>query len=91
MLRDIAAFVGRRPPRLRLPRGPLYPVAAASELIARMTGREPLLTLDGLRMSAHRMFFTSAKAARELGFSARPYREGLQDAIDWFRHAGYLK
>ena len=91
MLRDIAAFVGRRPPRLRLPRGPLYPVAAASELIARMTGREPLLTLDGLRMSAHRMFFTSAKAARELGFSARPYREGLQDAIDWFRRAGYVK
>jgi dihydroflavonol-4-reductase len=76
---------------VRLPRGPLYPVAAASELIARMTGREPLLTLDGLRMSAHRMFFTSAKAARELGFSARPYREGLHDAIDWFRHAGYLK
>jgi dihydroflavonol-4-reductase len=91
MLRDIAVLVGRRPPRLRLPRGPLYPVAVAAELMARMTGREPLLTLDGLRMSTHRMFYTSAKAARELGFVARPYREGLQDAIDWFRRAGYVQ
>ena len=91
MLRDIATLVGRRPPRLRLPRGPLYPVAAAGELLARMTGREPLLTLDGLRMSTQRMYFTSAKAARELGFAARPYRDGLQDAVDWFRRAGYVQ
>ena len=91
MLRDIAAFVGRRAPRWRLPRGPLYPVAAIVEAMAQITGREPLLTLDGLRMSKHRMFFTSAKARRELGFTARPYREGLKDAIDWFRAAGYVR
>jgi dihydroflavonol-4-reductase len=50
-----------------------------------------LLTRDGLRMSEHRMYFTSAKAARELGYRARPYAEGLRDAVDWFRHAGYLQ
>ncbi|HSS70092.1 MAG TPA: hopanoid-associated sugar epimerase [Casimicrobiaceae bacterium] len=91
MLRDIARLVGGRPPRLELPRAPLYPLAAAAQMLATLTGREPLLTLDGLRMSRKRMFFTSAKAERDLGFRARPYVEGLRDAIDWFRAAGYLR
>jgi dihydroflavonol-4-reductase len=91
MLRDIALLVGRRPPRLKLPRGPLYPLAAAAEILAAATGREPLLTLDGLRMSRKHMFFSSGKAERELGFRARPYVEGLRDAVDWFREAGYLR
>ena len=91
MLGDIARLVGRRPPRLKLPRAPLYPIALAAEIIATMTRREPFLTLDGLRMSRQRMFFTSAKAERELGYRARPYTEGLRDAVDWFRGAGYLR
>ena len=91
MLRDIARLVGRRPPRMTLPRGPLYPLAAGAQLIAAVTGREPLLTLDGLRMSRQHMFFSAAKAERELGFRARPYVEALRDAIDWFRAEGYLR
>jgi len=74
-----------------LPRGPLYPLAVVAEMIAAITGREPLLTLDGLRMSQQRMFFSSAKAERELGFRARPYVEALRDAVDWFQRAGYLR
>jgi dihydroflavonol-4-reductase len=91
MLRDIALIVGRRPPRLRVPRRLLYPAAAVAEMIAARTRREPFLTLDGLRMAKNRMFFTSAKAARDLGFVARPYGEGLRDAVDWFRGAGHVK
>jgi dihydroflavonol-4-reductase len=60
-------------------------------MAARITGREPFLTADALRMSRYRMFFSSAKAARELGYRARPYREGLADALAWFAHNGYLK
>jgi dihydroflavonol-4-reductase len=91
MLGEIAALCGRRPPRLGLPRAPLYPLATAAEAIAAVTGREPLLTRDGLRMSRHRMFFTSEKAMRELGYRPRPHAEGLRDAVDWFRGAGYLQ
>ena len=91
MLCDIARLTGRRPPRWKLPRGPLYPLAAAAEAFARMTSREPFLTRDGLRMSEHRMFFSSAKAERELGYRARPYAEGLADAIAWFRQVGYVR
>jgi dihydroflavonol-4-reductase len=90
MLRESARLTGRRAPTLELPRAPLYPLAAAAEAIASVTGREPLLTRDGLRMSRHRMYFTSEKAMRELGYRSRPCADALRDAVDWFRGAGYL-
>ncbi len=90
MLADIAVLSGRKPPTIRIPRGPLYPLAIGAEWYARFSGREPFVTVDGLRMSKNKMYFTSAKAERELGFRARPYREGLRDALEWFRVNGYL-
>jgi dihydroflavonol-4-reductase len=59
--------------------------------MARVTRREPFLTIDGLRMSKHRMFFTSAKAERDLGYKARPYSEALKEALAWFRGNGQLR
>jgi dihydroflavonol-4-reductase len=90
MLAIVARLTGRSSPWLRLPRGPIYPVAFLAESIARITKREPFVTLDGLRMAKHQMFFTSAKAERELGYRARPAEEGIRDAIDWSREAGFL-
>jgi dihydroflavonol-4-reductase len=91
MLADIARLVGRRPPTLKLPRAAVYPVAYAAEMMARIRGVEPFVTLDGLRMARHHMFFDDAKARRELGYVSRPYREGLSDAIAWFRAHGRLR
>ena len=91
MLTEIAAMTGRRPPRVSLPRAPLFPVAWAMQAVARVTGREPLLTADALRMSRYRMFFTSARAERELGYTHRPWREGVRDALGWFGEAGMLR
>ena len=91
MLGVIAPLVGRRPPRVQLPRGPLYPLAYGAEAVARFTGREPFLTADALKMSKHHMFFSSAKARRELGFVARPFVRGIEDALSWFRQAGYIR
>jgi dihydroflavonol-4-reductase len=90
ILAVVARLTGRKPPRIKLPRGPLYPLAFAAEAIARVTGREPFATVDGLRLSKNRMYFTPAKAGRELGYQARPYAEGIRDAIEWFRHAGRM-
>jgi len=90
LLARIARLVGRTPPRLSLPRWPLYPIAYAAEALARLTGREPFVTVDGLRMSEYLMYFTSAKAERELGYRPRAAEEAIRDAIDWFRSAGYL-
>jgi dihydroflavonol-4-reductase len=90
MLAGIAQITGRRAPRIQFPRAPLYPLAHVAEAVATVTGKEPFLTTDALKMAKYHMFFSSAKAARELGYSWRPYREGLADAIAWFSQAGYL-
>jgi dihydroflavonol-4-reductase len=91
MLREIARQVGRVPPRLRLPRWLIFPIAYGAEAVAHFTGREPFVTTTGLRLAKDRMFFTSAKAERELGYRARPYSEAIADAIAWFRQHGFLK
>ncbi|HVZ70494.1 MAG TPA: hopanoid-associated sugar epimerase [Rhizomicrobium sp.] len=91
MLGVIAEFAHRRPPRIKLPRGPLYPLAYAAEAVARITNREPFITADALNMSKYRMFFSSQKAKKELGYCARPYREGIADAMEWFGQKGYLQ
>ena len=90
-LGQIAIMCGRPPPKLRLPRPLLYPCAVAAEVMAHVTRREPFLTIDGLRMSKHRMFFSSAKAERDLNYEARPYPEALKDALAWFRDNGQLR
>ena len=91
LLARIARLLGRRPPRIRLPRHLIYPLAYAAEAAARLTDREPFITLDGLRMAKNRMFFTSGKAGRELGYKARPVDAAISDAVQWFRQAGYIQ
>ena len=91
ILRRIAMITKRRPPSLRLPVDALWPVAAVAESWGRLTGREPMTTFDGLRMARKKMFFSAAKAERELGFRARPADQALADAIDWFRAQGMLR
>ena len=91
MLADIASMAGRRAPKVKLPRAPLFPLAWGAEAVARITGKEPFLTADALRMSRYRMFFSSEKAKRELGYQARAYRKGLEDALAWFGAHGYLQ
>ena len=90
MLASVAGIVGRKPPTVRIPRAPLFPLAWVNEQVALVTGKDPFLTLDSLRMAAHDMYYSSAKAEAELGYRARPYREALAEAIAWFAQAGML-
>jgi dihydroflavonol-4-reductase len=91
ILAEVAQAAGRRPPRLQVPHSVLFPVAVGAELAARVTGREPFITLDGVRMSRKKMYFSSEKASRELGYRSRPAREAIADAVGWFRDNGYLQ
>jgi dihydroflavonol-4-reductase len=91
ILAGVAQAVGRRPPWLRVPHSVLFPVAIGAELVARVTGRDPFVTLDGVRMSRKKMYFSSEKASRELGYTPRPAREAIADAVSWFGANGYLK
>jgi dihydroflavonol-4-reductase len=90
ILAEVAGLAGRPPPRLAVPYWLAYPAAVGGELAARITGRAPLATRDSVRMSRKKMYFTSAKAERELGYRPRPARAALADAVAWFRANGYL-
>lgn len=94
-LRDIlyavAEIAGVKPPVMQIPRGPIYPLAWAAEVWCSLTGKgEPFATVDGLKMSKKRMFFSSARAEAELGYTHRPGADALRDAVGWFRENGYL-
>src|SRR5439155_25180466 len=91
ILAEVGQAAGMRPPRMQVPYSVAYPAAIGAELIARLTGREPFITRDGVRMARKKMYFRSAKAARELGYAPRPAREAIADAVGWFRVNGYLR
>jgi dihydroflavonol-4-reductase len=90
MLAQITRLVGRKPPRIRLPYAAVLPMAYLAEGFAALSGRSGRLTLEGVRMSRKRMFFSSNKAVRELGYRWRPPLEAFADAVQWFRERGLL-
>jgi len=91
ILGQIARLAGRKPPRVRLPYAAVLPIAYAAEAIAAISGRSGRVTLEGVRMSRKRMYFSSLKAQRELGYRWRPPALAFEDAVRWFREAGYLR
>lgn len=91
ILRLVAGIVGRKPPKVEVPAALVWPVAVIEEALGWLIGREPFATREGLRMSRHKMFFSSAKAEHELGYRSRPARDGLADAVAWFRQAGMVR
>jgi dihydroflavonol-4-reductase len=90
ILAHIARLVGRKPPRVRLPYAAVLPIAYVAEAFAKLSGRSGRVTLEGVRMSRKRMFFSSAKAVHDLGYSWRPPTTALDDAVRWFRERGLL-
>jgi dihydroflavonol-4-reductase len=90
ILAVVAELTGRRAPRLKLPHRPMLALAGLAEGWARLFGGTPFATVDELRMARKRMYFSSAKAAAELGYRPRPARQAIADAVAWFRDAGYL-
>jgi dihydroflavonol-4-reductase len=92
ILFKIAELTWRNPPRIQLPHNLILPLACLSEAWARLTNSgEPRVTLDGVRMSKKRMFFSSSKAQEKLGYRVRPVMDALQDALSWFKEHGYLQ
>jgi len=91
ILSQICRLAGRNPPRIRLPRVAILPIAYAAEAIARTTGRTTRVTVEGVRMARKRMFFSSEKAVRELGYRWRAPALAFEDAVLWLREQGLLR
>jgi dihydroflavonol-4-reductase len=91
LLALVAGVVGRRPPRIELPEAVVWPAAWLMEGVARLTGIPPMMTRDHIKMARHKMFYSSDKAKRELGYASRPVRSAIEDAVGWFRANGMLR
>jgi dihydroflavonol-4-reductase len=86
----LAQMVGRRPPPIELGRRTLSIIGSGAELLARLQGKPPLVTRARLRSLIERYsFYDASKAQRELGYTARPARETLADAVQWVRTQGW--
>ncbi|WP_454885529.1 hopanoid-associated sugar epimerase [Sphingomonas oryzagri] len=90
LLAEVAKRVGRKAPTISLPIAPLMSLATVSEGWARLTGKEPMLTRDALKMARYKMFFASDRAKAELGYTHRPWRQAVGDALGWFRAQGMI-
>ncbi len=91
ILSQVATLTNRHPPRIRLPHNAVLPLAWIVQGMARLSdAAQPIMTVDGVRMAKKRMFYSSAKAERELAYTHRPAIEALGDAIVWFRGRGLL-
>jgi dihydroflavonol-4-reductase len=86
----LAAVTGRHAPRLRLPHAVALAAGYADQLVSRVTGREPQIPVDGVRMARHKMFVDGSKAQRELGFVAGSVEAALERAVRWYQENGYV-
>jgi len=90
ILDRLGAITGLPSPKVKLP----YVFALAAGVVdetvtGRLLGREPRATIDAVRMGRKKMFITSAKAERELGWRSVPVDDALQRSVEWFRANGY--
>jgi dihydroflavonol-4-reductase len=91
ILDKLAAITGLPSPSIRVP----YVLALATGVVdefftGRIRGTEPRATIDAVRMGRKKMFVTSAKAERELGWKCLPVEDALRRAVEWFRKNGYV-
>ena len=90
ILDKLAAITGLPSPSIRLPYAVAYATGVVDTLVTgKILKHEPRVTLDSVRMGRKKMFVTSAKAQRELGWNPGPVDGALQRAVDWFRANGY--
>jgi dihydroflavonol-4-reductase len=87
----LAEITGRRAPRFRVPYALAWLGAAMFEGVSRVTGRAPVVPLTAVQMARKRMYFSPARAVRELGLPQTDVREALGDAVAWFEAHGYTR
>jgi dihydroflavonol-4-reductase len=91
ILDKLAVITGLPSPKIELPYAVAYVTGVVDTLFTgKLRRREPRVNLDAVRMGRKKMFVSSAKAERELGWRAGPVDDGLRRAADWFQSNGYI-
>jgi dihydroflavonol-4-reductase len=90
ILDKLGAITGLPSPTIRVPYVMALATGVVDEVITgRIRGKEPRATIDAVRMGRKKMFVSSAKAERELGWKCTPVGDALRRAVEWFRAEGY--
>ena len=87
----LAEITGLSAPKFRVPYAVALLAAHADEAVSRWTGNPPKAPLAGVQMAKYKMFFSPAKAIRELGLPQTSPKQALADAVEWFRKNGYVR
>ena len=86
LLRMLAAICGRPAPRVRIPWVVAYAAAFVDQSVeGLLIGREPAIPIEGVRMARHKMYVSSQKARRELGYDPKPLELALREAVAYFQ------
>lgn len=87
ILHALARICGRRAPRFQIPWALAFTIGYIENfLTGTLLRKEPLIPLEGVRMSRHKMFISSEKARQELGYDPEPAEKALRQAVEYFRH-----
>ncbi|MGC2543492.1 MAG: hopanoid-associated sugar epimerase [Candidatus Sulfotelmatobacter sp.] len=91
ILDKLGAISGLPSPKVKLPYFVAYAAGLVDETVSgRLLGREPRATVETVRMGKKKMWASSAKAERQLGWKLAPADDALRRAVDWFRANHYV-
>jgi dihydroflavonol-4-reductase len=90
MLDLLAKITGLPAPTLKIPHGLALGAAYASTIFSRLIGKEPGITIEGVKIAQHMMFVDCSRSQKELGFKAGPVAAALDRAVRWYEANGYV-
>ncbi len=90
ILDKLGDITGLPSPNIKVPYGVALAAGAwGSVVVGGMMKREPRATIEAVQMSRKKMFVSSSKAERELGWKPRGVDDALRRAAEWFQAHGY--
>ena len=90
ILDKLGAISGLPSPKVKLPYFVAYVAGAVDQTVSgRLLGRGPRATVETVRMGKKKMWASSGRAERELGWKSVSADDALRRAVDWFRANGY--
>jgi dihydroflavonol-4-reductase len=86
----VGKVVGRQAPRFEVPYSVALAAAYADEWKSdHVTGKMPMATVTGVKLTRFSMHFDATKSRESLGLTVRPLEESARDAVAWFRENGF--
>ena len=90
LLDTLAEISGLTAPAMKIPHGVALGVAYVESAFSRLFGKEPQISVEGVKIAQHKMFVDCSRAQRELGFQPGSVKAALERAVRWYQANGYV-